>query len=79
MTPAETCPPREFLADELRARHWTASDIAYRSELLTSEVFAILSGRKRIEWREAVHLGRALGTSPEYWLGLERAWRRGMT
>ncbi len=74
--PAEVFRPGEFLREELEERGWTQAEFASilnRSPRLVNE---IISGKRGITPETAKALGAALGTSPEYWLNLETAYRR---
>lgn len=76
-TPAETFPPGEFLKEELEARSWSQIDLA---EILGRPVQAIneiIAGKKAITPETAKELAEALGTSAQYWLGLESSYQLG--
>ncbi len=75
LRPFRPIPPGEILKDELEARGWTQSDLA---EILGRPIQAIneiVSGKKAIVPATAVELPRAFGTSAEFWLNLESAYR----
>lgn len=72
---AEVFPPGEFLQDELEARHWSQIELAEimgRPQRLISE---IIQGKKAITAETAQQLGKALGTSAEFWLNLESMYQ----
>ena len=82
MIPAEAWHPWEFVVEELQERGWTLDDLAARMggefevNRLTldflehsKEELGIVMG---IETSEA--LGRAFGTSPEFWMNLQTAY-----
>lgn len=73
--PAEVFPPGEFLRDELEARGWTQADLAKVLGRPLQTVNEILAGRKTITPETAQGLGAALGTSAQFWLNLESAYR----
>ena len=72
---AEAFLPGDFLDEELDARGWTRSDLADIVERPNSFVSDLVSGRRRITAEIAMLLGEAFGTSPNYWLDLEAAYR----
>lgn len=75
LRPFRPVKPGEILQEELEAREWTQADLA---EILGRPVQAIneiIAGKKAITPDTALALSQALGTSPEYWLNLESAYR----
>ena len=75
LRPFRPIAPGEILKDELEARGWTQSDLA---EILGRPIQAIneiITGKKAIVPATAVELSRAFGTSAEFWLNLESAYR----
>lgn len=73
--PAEVFPPGEFIREELEARGWTQGRLAEILGRPLQAVNAIINGKKEITARTAVELAAAFGTSPEFWLNLESAYR----
>ncbi|HEY7809765.1 MAG TPA: ImmA/IrrE family metallo-endopeptidase [Allosphingosinicella sp.] len=74
-TPAEVFPPGEYLMDELEARGWTQAEFAEiirRPARLVSEVVA---GKRAITPETARDFSAALGTSAQFWLGLEATYQ----
>jgi len=74
-TPAEVFPPGEILREELEARGWSQLDFAEiigKSPRLISEV---ISGKRAITPETAHALAEALGTSADFWMKLESAYR----
>lgn len=67
--------PGEILRDELDARGWTQGDFAEIIGKPLQAVNEILMGKKAITPETAVFFSRALGTTPEFWLNLESAYR----
>ena len=75
LRPYRPVTPGEILKEELEARGWTQTDFA---EILGRPIQAIneiISGKKAVVPATAVELSRAMGTSPEFWLNLESAYR----
>jgi HTH-type transcriptional regulator/antitoxin HigA len=67
--------PGELLQEELDARGWTQTDFAEVIGRPVQAVNEIVAGKKAITPDTAVAFSRALGTSAEYWLNLESAYR----
>lgn len=83
-TPAEVFPPSEFLRDEMQARGMTGEEdleqFLFSAGCTPVEVFAcllVLHDDKDLvlDAHTAGSLSKAFGTSPEYWMNLDRAWR----
>lgn len=72
---AEVFHPGEFLEEELSARGWTQVDLAEILGRPTQVVNEIIQGKRSISPETARGLGDAFGTSAEYWLNLESAYR----
>lgn len=73
--PYKAVPPGEILKDELDARGWSRGDFAEIIGRPLQAVNEILKGKKAIKPETAVLFSRALGTTPEFWLSLESAYR----
>ena len=67
--------PGEILKDELDARGWTQGDFAEITGKPVQAINEILAGKKIITPETALLLSRALGTTAEFWLNLEAAYR----
>jgi len=74
--PAEAFPAREYVADELAARRWSAAQLATRMDVPAQAVADLLDGRATMTPDLALRLGRAFGTGPELWVNLDAAARR---
>lgn len=75
VVPAEAFPPGEYLRDELEERGWTQEEFARvirRPPRLVSEV---ISGKRGITPETAIRFSAALGTSAQFWMNLETAYR----
>jgi HTH-type transcriptional regulator/antitoxin HigA len=73
--PYKAVPPGDVLKDEIKARDWTQGDFAEIIGRPLQAVNEILMGKKAITPETAVLFSRALGTTPEFWLNLESAYR----
>jgi HTH-type transcriptional regulator/antitoxin HigA len=83
---AEVWHPGVYLAEEMRARGWTAADAAramgeldHQSLIINELAVMAICGEIlmpddedcRIGPEEAANLAKAFGTSPEFWLNLD--------
>jgi len=59
----------------LEARGWTQRDLAEILGRPIQVVSAIVNAKKEITPETAIALGAAFGTTPEFWLNLESAYR----
>lgn len=75
-TPDWTLRPGVLLREELKARGWTAGDLAEESSLLPEVVDEVLAGTRPVDTAAAIGIGRALGTTPEMWLNAQRIYDR---
>lgn len=67
--------PGEILQEELDVRGWTQGDFAEITGKPLQAINEIISGKKAITPETAILFSEALGTSPEFWLNLESAYR----
>ena len=73
--PAEVSPPGDFIQEELEERGWTQGDLAEiigRSRRLVTE---LVNAKRGVTPETARALADAFGTSAEFWLNLETAYR----
>ena len=75
MKPFRPIPPGEILKEELEARGWTQADFADITGKPVQALNEIMGGKKAITPETAVLFSDALGTSAEFWLNLESAYR----
>jgi addiction module HigA family antidote len=75
MKPAEVFPPGDFLKEELEARGWSVERFAKIADVSTGTVSSIIKGKVTINEHIAVCFSKALGTSADLWLNLERDYR----
>src|SRR3990172_5902640 len=73
--PYRPIPPGEVLKDELDARGWTQGDFAEITGKPIQAISEIITGKKAIPPETALLFSEALGTTPEFWLNLESAYR----
>jgi len=73
--PYSAIKPGEILKDELDARGWTQGDFAEITGKPIQAINEILSGKKSITPETALLFSEALGTTAEFWLNLETAYR----
>jgi addiction module HigA family antidote len=74
-TITEAFPPGEFIQDELDARGWTYAELAKVMGRPVRAINEIITAKTPITPRTALGLAKALGTSADVWLNLERAYR----
>lgn len=77
---AEVFPVGEHLADELKARGWTQTELADILGRPAQFVSEIVAGKKEVTRESAAQIGAAFGTSAEFWLNLQDSyylWRQG--
>ena len=66
--------PGEILADELEELQMSAAELARTLHVPTNRITQILGGRRSVTADTALRLGRWLGTGPEFWLNLQKAY-----
>jgi addiction module HigA family antidote len=66
--------PGEILADELEELHMSAAELARTLHVPTNRITQILSGKRGVTADTALRLGQWLGTGPELWLNLQKAY-----
>lgn len=64
--------PGEHIADELEAQQLSASQLARTLRIPANRLTEIIRGRRGISADTALRLAQWLGTSPEYWMNLQR-------
>ncbi len=68
-------PPGEIIRDELKERGWTQDDLAQILGRPQPAVNEIIAGKRSITPQTAKELSAAFGTSPDFWLNLDSAYR----
>jgi len=66
--------PGEILADELDILEMSAKAFAEALNVPGNRITAILKGQRGITADTALRLSRYLGTSPEFWLNLQKSY-----
>ena len=66
--------PGEHLADDLEAMEMTAAELAERLQVPNNTVADLLEGRSALDADMALRLGKFLGTSPGFWLNLQKTY-----
>jgi len=66
--------PGEHLAEQLEALEMSAAELARNLQVPTNHITEILNGRRAITGDTALRLGHFFGTSPEFWLNLQKIY-----
>ena len=66
--------PGEHLAEELNELGMSAADLALQLKIPSECVTEILDGRESITGDLALRLAHFFGTSPEFWLNLQKLY-----
>ena len=66
--------PGEHLAGELRELDMSAAALARQIQVPTNRITTILNRRRAITGDTALRLARFFGTSPEFWLNLQKLY-----
>jgi addiction module HigA family antidote len=64
--------PGEHIADEIEAQNLSASELARTLHIPANRLTEIIRGRRGISADTALRLAWWLGTTPEYWMNLQR-------
>jgi len=73
--PYKPIKPGDLIQEELDERGWSQSDLAAILQRPSQAINEVIVGKKAITPETAVALGAAFGTSAQYWLNLESAYR----
>ena len=73
--PARTVAPERILQRDLEARGCSSEDLAVIMNRPVAFVRALLHGKAPLSEETAADLGKALGTSPDFWSNLAAAYR----
>src|SRR6202171_4333097 len=66
--------PGEHLAEELKALGISAAELARQIDVPVNRVTGIINGQRGVTADTALRLGHWFGTSPEYWLNLQKLY-----
>jgi antitoxin HigA-1 len=66
--------PGEHLAEELDKLRISAAELARQLDVPVNRVTGILNGQRGITADTALRLGHWFGTSPEFWLNLQKLY-----
>lgn len=66
--------PGEILGEELEERGVSANALAGALGVPTNRITAILNGRRGVTADTALRLSHYLGTSPQFWLNLQKTF-----
>ena len=66
--------PGEHLAEELKELDMSADALARQIQVPTNRITAILNRRRAITGDTALRLAHFFGTSPEFWLNLQKLY-----
>jgi len=66
--------PGEHLAEELAALKMSAAELARQIDVPVNRVTEIINGQRSITADTAIRLGHWFGTSPEFWLNLQKLY-----
>ena len=66
--------PGEHLALELNGLRMSAAELARQIEVPVNRITAIINGDRGVTADTALRLGHWFGTSPEYWLNLQKLY-----
>src|ERR1700704_5831838 len=66
--------PREQLSQELNELGMSAAELARQIDVPVNRITAIMNGQRGVTADTALRLGHWFGTSPEYWLNLQKLY-----
>jgi addiction module HigA family antidote len=66
--------PGEILADELEEIGVTPTELARQLAVPPNRITQIIQGKRSITGDTALRLGHWFGTSPEFWLNLQKSY-----
>jgi len=72
---ADTLPPGSFIQEELDKRGWGQADLAKITGRPLQTINALVGGKKEITPETAYDLAGAFGTTPDFWMAKEIAYR----
>ena len=66
--------PGEHLAEELKELGISAAELARQLAVPTNRITEIVNGRRAISADTALRLGHWFGTTPDFWLNLQKLY-----
>src|SRR6202022_3207739 len=67
--------PGEHLAEELKELDISAAELARQIDVPVNRVTGIINGQRGVTADTALRLGHWFGTSPEFWLNLQKLYK----
>ena len=66
--------PGEHLAEQLEELRMSAAELARQLKVPTNRITEILNGRRAVTGDTALRLGHFFGTSPGFWMNLQKLY-----
>ena len=66
--------PGEHLAEQLKELDMSAAALARQLKVPTNRITEILNGQRAVTGDTALRLGHFFGTSPEFWMNLQKLY-----
>ena len=66
--------PGEHLAEQLEELDMSAAELARQLKVPTNRITEILNGQRAVTGDTALRLGHFFGTSPEFWMNLQKLY-----
>jgi addiction module HigA family antidote len=66
--------PGEHLAEQFEELRMSAAELARQLKVPTNRITEILNGRRSVTGDTALRLGHFFGTSPEFWMNLQKLY-----
>jgi antitoxin HigA-1 len=66
--------PGEHLAEELKELGISAAELSRQIDVPVNRITAIINGQRGVTADTALRLGHWFGTSPEFWLNLQKLY-----
>ena len=66
--------PGEHLAEQLEELRMSAAELARQLKVPTNRISEILNRRRAVTGDTALRLGHFFGTSPEFWMNLQKLY-----
>lgn len=70
----ESLHPGQILADELEELEISPTELSRRIDVPPNRISQIINGKRDISADTALRLGQFLGTGPEVWMNLQKAY-----